>query len=55
MAGRVRCWGCRPQWHHWISEIKPGVSMVSAGWTVGGELCLESRRVDWGSEYTLIL
>lgn len=26
--------------------------MVSAGWTVGGELCLGSRRVDWGSEYS---
>lgn len=53
MAGRVRCWGCRPQRHHWISEIKPGVSMVSTGWTVGGERCLESGRVDWGSEYSI--
>ena len=26
--------------------------MVSTGWTVGGERCLESGRVDWGSEYS---
>ena len=25
--------------------------MVSAGWTVGEALRLESGRVDWGSEY----
>ena len=26
--------------------------MVSAGWTVGEALLLESGRVDWGSEYS---